>query len=196
MTITKKFIITLLITFILLTGIVAAEPQYPHLTPYVNDFAGLLSPTEINDLNVRCAAIREKTSVEIAIVTVKNTMGVDVITYANRVGEANGVGNGQTDNGIVLLYSDSDMAGFAIAPGRGEETIITDYRAHQYAVDALPYLESYQYYKAFDVALSGIQTAVQAEQAIPITPKSSIGFEIVTLPIILGAILYCKKRSK
>ena len=116
-------IIMMVLAFIL-TNISSAD--IPRIEPYVNDYAGLLTPAEELQLNQLADQIESNTTFEIAIVTVLGTDGQDRLEFANMIGDQNGVGKKDTDNGVVVLWSVGDDQGGAIATGRGSESFITD----------------------------------------------------------------------
>ena len=105
---------------------VCASIEIPRIEPYVNDYAGLLTPQEELQLNQLADQIEANTTFEIAIVTVAGTGGQDRLEFANMIGDQNGVGKADKDNGIVVLWSTEDDAGGAIATGRGSESFVTD----------------------------------------------------------------------
>jgi uncharacterized protein len=117
-----------LIMLLLLSSItfIIAAIDIPRIEPYVNDFAGLLNAQEELQLNLLADQIEQNTTFEIAIVTVIGTGGQDRLEFAGKIGDLNGVGKKDADNGLVVLWSLSDDAGGAIATGRGSESFVTD----------------------------------------------------------------------
>jgi uncharacterized protein len=124
---TRKWcLIYLVYILIILNGflIVSVNAQtFPTIKPYVNDFANLFTPEERSLLNIHCDMIDKNTTYQIAIVTVNTSNGDDPLDYANHIGENNGVGQKDTDNGIVIIWV-VDMNKGAIAVGRGAETYL------------------------------------------------------------------------
>jgi len=190
----KKFI---LVAFCICMVIVPAyaEPQYPKLTKYVNDFAGVLSQQEINSLNAKCAMIERNTTSEVFIVTVSDTGGQDVIAYAAKLGEINGVGKKETDNGINIVLSLNNQAGCAIATGRGTESTITDIKAGRIARDAEPALNEGRYYDGLYIIVSEIHNEFaggQPASAIvnPVRTKSLVQTQAGSdIGILIGSVV-------
>lgn len=91
----------------IILGIIALNlvSAVPRIEPYVNDFVGVLNEAEKTQLNVYIDTIEKNTSYEIAIIIVNNTEGQDRLEYANRIGDENGVGKKNQDNGLVILWS-------------------------------------------------------------------------------------------
>ena len=152
----------------------AYAQEYPTLQKHVTDLAGLLSPDEEAALNTLAAQLETNFSVEIAIVTTPNTQGDDRINYASRLGEKNGVGKKELDNGIVVLWSVENEHGGAIATGRGIESELNDAKVARIGREARPLLDEGKYYQAFYLmlirigeSLEGKYFADEKEETIP-----------------------------
>lgn len=164
---TKRLVIigTILILILCITSVSSAV-QYPdNLRKYVSDEANLFSSSEITTLNDRCAEIEKTTGMEIAIVTVSDTGGQDVIQYAAKTGEINGVGSARTNDGVVILFSLTNQPGWAIATGRGAESTLTDAKTSQFLRDADPALDNSQYFAGTEIILTDIQDVYTAKQS-------------------------------
>lgn len=160
--------IIFVVALIFLVTLVSAVPK---IEPYVNDFAHLLTPEQINALNVQCDEIEKNTSYEIAIVTVLNTEGMDRIEYANKIGDENGVGKKDKDNGIVVLWSVED--GGAIATGRYAESILNDAKVARIGRAARPLFDEGKYYEAFTQIVNEIKTEINSSQDGSVTAGNS-----------------------
>jgi len=133
---------------------------YPTISPYVNDFLNVLTPAEESRLEQKLNSIEEQTSIEIVIVTVQTTEGEDSILYANHIGQENGVGKDDLDNGVVILWSQED--GGAIAPGRGIESILNDAKVARIGRASRQYFDQGRYYEGFDSIVTGISMELNA----------------------------------
>ena len=151
----KKEILT--ISFILLISLSFVSATIPKITPYVNDFAGVLNDNQKLQLNLLCDSIEKNTSWEIAIVTVANTGGEDRVQFANEVGDQNGVGKKDKDNGIVVLWSMDNQQGGAIATGRYSESIFNDAKVGRIGRASRPYFDNESYYEGFNYIIGQIQ---------------------------------------
>jgi uncharacterized protein len=170
--------------FIIQICIVSAVPR---IEPYVNDFAHLLTPDEINSLNLQADAIEQNTTYEVAIVTVQNTGGEDRIQFANELGDENGVGKKDKANGVVVLWSVED--GGAIATGRYSESILNDAKVGRIGREARPYFDNGSYYQAFNFILTNINTEITAYQNSATTNSSNNNIDGNTLFIIIAIIV-------
>lgn len=166
---------------------------YPKLTNYVNDFAGLLSQAEEDNLNGLVHNINLEYSVEIAIVTVDTTEGDGRVNYANRVGEVNGVGKKDKDNGIVILWSLDNEKGGAIATGRGIESILNDAKVTRIGRASRQYFDNQQYHRAFVFILNEIKTELEKAKNQGDSTATPIARQMPKIPnivLIVGAILF------
>ena len=143
---------------------VSAATTIPRIEPYVNDFAGLLSPQEESQLNQIIDRIENRTTFEIAIVTVAGTDGQDRLEFAGKIGDQNGVGKKNADNGIVVLWSTADDQGGAIATGRGSESFITDATTGTIGRAARTFFDKGEYYKGMNYIVVELDKAIIAHQ--------------------------------
>jgi uncharacterized protein len=137
----------------------AAITDYPLLSGYVNDYEHLLTPTEQTQLHDKIADIKAKTTVEIAIVSIKDTGGEDRVTYANRLGEKAGVGSSETDNGVVIMWVTSTKQG-AIATGRGIESTLNDAKVARIGRASRIYFDKNEYYNGYNYILDEISKEI------------------------------------
>lgn len=168
------------------------------LTNYANDFAGLLSADEEGLLNNKIKEINERYSVEIAIVTLKNTEGDSRINYANRIGEDNGVGKKGKDNGIVVLWSLDNEKGGAIATGRGIESILNDAKVTRIGrASREQYFDKGRYYDAFNFVIDEIAKEIekansQGDQIVTASPQQPFNFNrtlLIIAIVVIGLII-------
>jgi len=138
-------IIGLIISINLIAGVYAV----PKIEPYVNDFANVLTSEQISSLNLLIDEIEQNTTWEIAIVSVPNTEGMDRLEYANKIGDENGVGKLDKDNGLVVLWSEGEDRGLAIASGRYSESIFNDAKLARILRAARPYFDNQTYYEGY-----------------------------------------------
>lgn len=166
----KIFIIAILFLF----SICFVSATVPKIEPYVNDFAHLLTSDEISKLNIQCDLIEQNTSYEIAIVTVQDTGGEDRIQFANKIGDENGVGKKDKDNGVVILWSIGDDAGGAIATGRYSESILNDAKVARIGKAARPLFDQGKYYEAFSQIVADIDKEIVASQDGSVTNSTGL----------------------
>ncbi|MBN1340204.1 MAG: TPM domain-containing protein [Bacteroidales bacterium] len=95
----------------------------------VNDFAGILEASQAEELERRLVAFSDTNSTQIVVVTVSSLNGYDVADFAQRLGQKWGVGQKDTDNGVVILVkpkAGNESGKVNISTGYGLEPIIPD----------------------------------------------------------------------
>src|SRR5271157_1835339 len=85
----------------------AHAEQWQKLNPqgYVNDFAGVLSGTAVEELTRLGTEVDQKAKAQIAVVTIKTLDGDTVEDFANHLFQKWGVGYKGTDRGVMLLLA-------------------------------------------------------------------------------------------
>ncbi|MFC2159488.1 TPM domain-containing protein [Actinomycetota bacterium] len=91
----------------------------------VSDFADIIESSYIEKIDSYIQDIEEKTSVEIAIVTIKSLEGRHIDEVALELFNKFGIGKKDDNNGIMLLISEGDKE-FRIEIGIGLENILSD----------------------------------------------------------------------
>jgi uncharacterized protein len=102
--------------------------NFPELTGYVNDTAGLLSPQGKAELETKLAQLEKDTTAQVFFATVKSLEGDTVEDYANRLFEKWKIGKKDKNNGVLFLVALDDRKMW-IEIGYGLEPVITDGRA-------------------------------------------------------------------
>lgn len=126
----RKYLLVLSI-FLMSSGLLSAQvPDRPKPQMLVNDFAGILSDTEKNQLEQQLVAYNDSTSTQITVVTMSDLQGYDIDDMAQRIGQAWGVGQKGTNNGLVVLIKPKT------AQERGDVSIQTGYGLEAYVTDA------------------------------------------------------------
>jgi uncharacterized protein len=198
----KWALIYLILIIVIINGmlIVLINAQtYPTIKPFVNDFANVLSPEEENLLENHCAKLDMDTSYQIVIVTLNSTNGADALDYANHIGENNGVGQKETDNGVVILWVTEDNKG-AIAVGRGAETYLNDAKVGEIGRSSRNQFDNKKYYQGFEQIVSDIEKTIKkrdtsinnaSSSPIPIQSKKDNGLLTTIIVIfIIGLLIY------
>ncbi|HHY95754.1 MAG TPA: hypothetical protein GX513_12225, partial [Firmicutes bacterium] len=106
-------------------ALVMAQGQYPAPRGLVNDFAGVLSDSEVRDVEDICRSLQERTGAELAVVTVPTTREETVESYAVNLFSAWGIGKKGEDNGVLLLLATEDRQ-TRVEVGYGLEGVLPD----------------------------------------------------------------------
>lgn len=142
-------VVTTLLFFVRISAI-------PKIEPYVNDFVNILTPEQETQINILCDSFEKNTSIEIAVVTLQNTEGQDRVIYANKIGDENGVGKKDKDNGIVIVWSMENEKGLALATGRGTESTINDAKAGRILREHRALFDEGKYYEGYVAIIDDI----------------------------------------
>lgn len=162
----KRFVCIL---FACCTACLALSLNLPEKTnKLVNDYAQLFSESQIYELEQRLEAFSDSTSNQICIVTINDLEGYEAADYAQRIGDAWGVGS-KKNNGVIILLKPRNEFGsgdFFIATGYGVEGVLTDAVCKNiFLNDVLPILkqENCDYYRAILAAVNRITPLVNEE---------------------------------
>jgi len=102
-----------------------AAPKFPALSGRVVDDAHILSDQTKTDLDQKLAALEQKTSRQLVVVTLSSLQGYDIADYGYQLGRAWGIGQAKLNNGVLLIVAPNEHR-VRIEVGYGLEPIITD----------------------------------------------------------------------
>ena len=166
----KKQTLALLVSVMLLlslcVGAFAAAGEIPadRQKPLLVDDAGLLSDSEETALLALLEQKSEAVQADIAVVTVEDTDGADVADYAMDYYDYNGYGQGDDNDGVLLLISMAERDYWITTTGFCIEAI-TDYGRETIEDDFLPSLSAGSYADAFRTFAAGCETLIQSARA-------------------------------
>jgi uncharacterized protein len=181
-------------------------PQRPEPPRLVNDFAGVLSQEQLSSLENKLVNFYQKTSTQIAIVTLKSLSGYDPSDFAFKLSEKWGIGQKGKNNGILILVKPktaTERGEVFVAVGYGLEAVVPDAVARQALVSAelIPAFKQNDYFKGLDrssdvlIALtSGEFTADQYVKSVKKGGKSG-GFGGFALIMIVLVIIFIFRRG-
>jgi uncharacterized protein len=108
----------------------AAVADLPARTGRVVDGAGLLTPAQEAGLTAKLAALEQRTTDQLVIVTVPSLGGRTIEQYAPALGNYWHVGQTGLDNGVLLIVAPTERR-VRIEVGYGLGAILTNARAQQ-----------------------------------------------------------------
>lgn len=91
----------------------------------VHDVAELLTAEVKSELETLCQEVERETTAQVAVVTVPSLEGQSVEAYANTLFNTWGIGQRDTNNGVLLLVAPNERE-LRIEVGRGLEGLLTD----------------------------------------------------------------------
>lgn len=150
---------------VLLWAQIPPQPDPPRL---VNDYAGVLTSEQVNELEHRLVAFNDSTSNVICVVIVNDLGDYSAAEFAYEIGDQWGVKDKKFNNGVVILIKTSSAKG-----GDGDIFIATGYDLEGVLPDAackriieqqfIPELKQGNYYEAIVNGLDVILPAVAGE---------------------------------
>jgi uncharacterized protein len=134
-------------------GAVRAYPEdikNVHPTGYVTDLAGIISAEKKESLEALCTEVEQKTSAQMAIVTVQSLENESVEQCAVDLFKQLGVGEKKDKRGVLLLLAPNQRK-YRIEVGYGLEPVINDARAGGAGRAMVPFLRQNDFGKAAEV---------------------------------------------
>jgi uncharacterized protein len=186
------FIPLFLLSIYALAQIDEVIPNKPNPPRLVNDFTGTLTNEQKEALEQKLYHYDDSTSTQIAVVIIPTTAGNSIEDVALEILRRWGVGNKNTNNGIVLLVAKDDHK-VRIEVGYGLEGRIPDLTAKTIIDnDITPNFREGNFYRGLDNATDDIIKAAAGEYKAPAGYHSGkgIGFgTIIFFLIIIFGIL-------
>lgn len=141
------------------------SPTFPPLTGRVVDEADLLSPETEAALETRLAQLETDTSDQLVVVTVRSLQDLEIEDYGYRLGRAWGIGQSETDNGVLLIVAPVERR-VRIEVGYGLEPILTDaWSALTIHDDILPRFREGAYEAGIVAGVEAIEGQLRADPA-------------------------------
>jgi len=155
----------LLSMFFLLANVVQAQKTMPKPTGYlVNDFAGLMSRPELEQLGAKLSAYARETSTQIVVVTETSLQGEDDFDYSVRLAREWGIGGSKEKDNGILLYIAKDERKVRIQAGYGAEGFLTDALSRRIIEQTIaPAFKEGNYYAGIDAATTTIMDLGRGE---------------------------------
>src|SRR5580693_4903080 len=119
-------------------------------TGYVTDLAGIISAEKKENLEALCTELEQKTSAQMAIVTVQSLENESVDQYAVDLFKQLGVGEKKDKRGVLLLVAPKERK-YHIEVGYGLEPVINDARAGDAGREMVPFLRQNDFGRAAEV---------------------------------------------
>ncbi len=197
----KKSIIFVIIAFALAV-FPAFAVDVPFLTGRVTDNAQILSDETRKAVTANLKAHEEKTTNQIAVLTVPTLEGVSIEEYAVTVFNTWKLGQKGKDNGVLLIVAPKDRK-LRIEVGYGLEGTMTDGIAGSIIRNAItPFFKNNDYDRGIDEGVRAIINVLEGGQVPAVTAKSgedvkkssALDLEVadisITEKILFGAFIF------
>ncbi|HWB33657.1 MAG TPA: TPM domain-containing protein [Acidobacteriaceae bacterium] len=143
----------------------------PAPSGYVNDFAGVLAPQTVTNLDALLVQLDRKAHAQIAVVTVKS-LGPDksgavpsIEEFAVRLEEKWKVGPKGTDRGLLVIVSLNPRK-YRIEVGYGLEGLLNDAKVGDIGRDMRPYLQRNDYDRALTLGVGELAQDIAADAGV------------------------------
>ena len=173
----------------------------------VNDYSGMLTPSQQSELEQRLVAFNDSTSNQILVIITPTIGGDDENAAAQRIGQAWGVGQQEFNNGVVILIKskteEENWGAVAISTGYGAEGALPDLFCKRIIDDhMLERLGDGEYYRAIVAALDIIEPVLAGEYSYAQYRKDerrkgliALGvFVLFTTIVIVLMVVWAKKH--
>jgi len=155
-----------------LTGLALHAEQVkdlPKPTDYVSDYAQVLSPQAIAQLDSLCNQLdHSKANAQLAIVTVHNLDGEDSADFANELEDKWKMGKKGSDRGALILLAVDDHK-YRIDVGYGLEGILNDAKVGDFGRSMVPYLRAKDYDSAVTLAAGQVAQVIATDAGVTLT---------------------------
>lgn len=168
----------------------------PHLNGRVNDYARMLSPEAVQQLEQKLAAFERDSSTQIAVLTVPTLQGDDIAQFSIHVAEQWKLGQKGKDNGVLLILAQAERK-VRIEVGMGLQGVLPDITASHIIRDVMrPSLKSGNFDQGVTAGIDAIISATKGEfKAAPQSAgkqahkKSSSSLPVLLVLIAVVAVL-------
>jgi uncharacterized protein len=180
-------------------GSIPPPPDPPRL---VNDFAGILQPSQVNELEHKLVAFSDSTTTQIVVVTISSLDGYDISDFTQRLGQSWGVGKQKYNNGCVILVkpkTDTEKGEADIETGYGLEHLITDGDCWKIVNnEMIPYFKQNDYYGGINAGIDAvIKFTTGAYKSDTYGKGGNEGTPtIVIIIVIIGIILLINRSNR
>ena len=135
----------------------------PRLQGYVNDYAGMISPSVKSRIVEELRVFEQSDSTQIVVLTIPSLKGENIEEFGIKVSETWKIGQQQKDNGALLIVSKQERK-IRIEVGRGLEGKLTDLMAGRIIDQVItPRFRQGDYDGGFAAAVSSLIGATRGE---------------------------------
>jgi len=163
----------------------------------VNDYANILSKSQVNELEKKLVQYDKETSTQIAVVTIQSLEGDDLFDFSQRLAESWGIGGAENNNGVLLLISTADRK-IRIHTGYGAEGALPDAISKRIIENEIkPAFKAGDYFAGLTAGTNAIVQALAGEYtAQPKEMKRSFPFGIlIFIGIFILYSIFGRRRS-
>jgi uncharacterized protein len=195
----RKLLVTI-VTLLMAAGVLPGSPLPEYKGP-INDLAGILNPSDIQQLESRVLAYREQSGHEIGVLIVPTLGDLALEDYAHDVFKAWGIGQKEKDDGVLFLVAIEEKKA-RVEVGYGLEGELTDLECGRLVNKNSPMAQHFRkgdFAGGVGAVIDGIIAAIGGEYNPP-EPKDDGNKGLPALMpfgfVILFALLSLLRRKK
>ncbi len=181
---------------------------------YINDYAGVLNDETKNYILSNSAELEKKTTAQLVVVVMDSLNGEDSEEYTINLFREWGIGNKESDNGLLVFLSVKERE-LKIKTGYGLEGRLNDSKLGRLADEyAIPFLKNDDWDTGIKTLYSSIVSEIYAEYNMEVPEEVTkivsdcdansedsqmsmvIGISIVALIFVFGGLLPLLRRKK
>jgi len=172
----------------------AQVPPRPSPQRLVNDLAGIFTQEQIQSIENKLVEFANKTSNQIAVVTLTNLEGMDMSQMAYSIGEQWKVGQEKFDNGVVILIkpkAGNEKGEVFIATGYGLEGALPDAICKRIVEnEMIPNFRSNNYLGGVEKALAVIMPIAAGEiSSAEYAAKTQVSGGFASIAVVLFMVI-------
>ena len=157
------------ITFLFVTSIAFADGILSKPQGFITDNASVISSADQNTITQLITELKNKTTAEIAVVTVKTVTPETIQSFSMKIFDQWKIGEAKKDNGVLLVVAIEDHQAH-ITTGYGVEGFLTDALCNRIVMEVMaPSFKAGQYSKGILDGVDAIVSLVAKEYQIEIT---------------------------
>lgn len=167
--------VVFLLFFLLLPSLAAALDVPPLRNRRVNDDANIIPAETRQRLEQKLADFEQRTTNQIAVLTVESLEGDPIEDFSLRVAEAWKLGQADKDNGVLLVVSEADRR-MRIEVGYGLEPVLTDLETSIIQRERMvPAFRQGDYGGGIEAGVDAVMAAIEGEEIEPVAGAEPSG---------------------
>ena len=172
-------------------------PEKPVPARFVNDFAQLLSESEVATLEKKLENYQDTTSNQVVIVTTNSLNNYDIESYSYAISKSWGIGQKEKNNGVLITIAPNERK-MRIEVGYGLEGAIPDAVCKHIIREKMrPYFKKNLYFEGLDSATSNVIKYASGEyKAEELNEKQPKYIWLVVFIIIILLISFISKYNR
>lgn len=169
------------------------KPVPPYIG-HINDFAGVLQPSEVAQLEAKLLRYEDSTSTQIAVIVETTLNGRSEFDRAMDYARGWGVGQKDKRNGVVIYVAIEDRKFYIVTADRTQGALTDGELGEIFRTNVKANFQAKQYYDGLNNALDALISGLQGEfKADPKGKQPQFPFIIILIVIIIILAILSKR---